>query len=135
MSVEFEDNSVKVKNELARNISAFLYEMGGELEARAKRESRVDTGQTAGSYQYQVVEEANSSTVYVGSPLENAIWEEYGTGEYALNGDGRKGGWVYKSLKDGKFYHTVGKTPNRPLYKSITALQPKLETLLKERLK
>ena len=25
--------------------------------------------------------------------MENAIWEEFGTGEYALNGDGRKGKW------------------------------------------
>ena len=28
-----------------------------------------------------------------GSPLENAIWNEFGTGEFALEGKGRKGGW------------------------------------------
>lgn len=36
----------------------------------------------------------------VGNPLQNAIWEEFGTGEYALEGDGRKTPWRYKDEKD-----------------------------------
>ena len=63
----------------------------------------------------------------IGSDLENAIYEEYGTGEYALHGDGRKGGWVYKSDKDGKFYHTLGKTPRQPLTKAFRTNAPKIK--------
>ena len=40
---------------------------------------------------YQVDESKLEATI--GNPMENAIWEEFGTGEYALNGDGRKGKW------------------------------------------
>ena len=61
----------------------------------------------------------------VGSNIENAIWEEFGTGEYALHGDGRKGGWVYQAPK-GEFYFTKGKTPNRPMHNAFTALKNKL---------
>ena len=73
---------------------------------------------------------SNESTVAVGSDLENAIWEEFGTGEYALHGDGRKGGWVYKSKKDGKFYHTYGKTPRQPLTKAFQSVAPKIKKQL-----
>jgi len=31
----------------------------------------------------------------VGSPMEAAYWEEWGTGEHAAHGDGRKGWWIY----------------------------------------
>mgnify|MGYP007128414196 FL=1 len=91
---------------------------------------RVDTGQTKGSYKYMVDEGKDESTVAVGSDLENAIWEEFGTGEYALHGDGRKGGWVYKSKKDGKFYHTYGKTPRQPLTKAFQSVAPKIKKQL-----
>ena len=74
----------------------------------------------------------------IGSNLENAIWEEFGTGEYALHGDGRKGGWVYKDAK-GNFHYTRGKTPNRPLNNAFTALKSKLikryEDILRSKMK
>lgn len=136
-NVEYTNNSMKVKNALSTGVSAFLYEAGGELQAQTMRNSRVDTGQTKGSYQYKVQEESNAGTVYVGSNLENAIWEEFGTGEYALNGDGRKGGWVYKDAK-GNWHRTKGKTPKRPMYNAFNSLREKLkrrlEQILNERL-
>lgn len=101
---------------------AFLYEACGELQARTQRNSRVDTGQTKGSYEYVIDESKGEGKI--GSNLENAIWEEFGTGEYALHGDGRKGGWVYKDAK-GNYHHTYGKTPNRPLNNAFTALKSK----------
>lgn len=54
----------------------------------------------------------------VGSSLQNAIWEEFGTGEYAAAGDGRKGGWSYQD-DAGDWHHTNGKTPNRTLQKAF----------------
>ena len=96
MSVEFTDNTAKIKAALSEGDIGFLHEAGGAIQAQTQRNSRVDTGQTKGSYKYMVDEGKDESTVAVGSDLENAIWEEFGTGEYALHGDGRKGGWVYK---------------------------------------
>lgn len=129
MSIEFTDNSVKVKENLKSSVVAFLYEVGGELQSQIRRNSRVDTSKTKESYDYVVDEGADSSTVYVGSNYENAIWEEFGTGEYALSG-GRKGGWVYKSPKTGKFVFTRGKSANRPMFKAFNSTKPKIERQL-----
>ncbi len=136
MSLEFQDNRIAVKKALESAGIAFLYEACGELQARTQRNSRVDTGQTKGSYEY-VVDESKCEGK-IGSNLENAIWEEFGTGEYALHGDGRKGGWVYKDAK-GNFHYTRGKTPNRPLNNAFTALKSKLikryEDILRSKMK
>ena len=108
MSVEFEDYSVEVKTKLTECAIAFLHEIGGELHARVVRNSDMHRrqGHTSGSYQY-VVDEDNLS-VHVGSDYINAIWEEFGTGKYAVDkhgnpsGKGRKGYWVYVDSGDGK---------------------------------
>ena len=50
MSVKFEDNSIKVKAALNHATIQWLYEASGELEAQVKRNTRVDTGQTKGSW-------------------------------------------------------------------------------------
>lgn len=148
--VQFINNSVKVKKALNDKGFAWLYEACGELEAQTKQNSKVKakTGQTRGSYGY-AVDEAEL-TGYVGSNYENAVWEEFGTGEYALNGDGRKGGWWIKvgngkneipistvekykwpkvrRDKSGNVTHvfTYGKKPRRPLFKAFTASKSKL---------
>ena len=101
VSVEFEDYSVEVKTKLRESAIAFLYEVAGEITSRTIRNSDMHrkTGQTSGSYQY-VVDEGNLSA-HIGSDLENAIWEEFGTGKHAIDkngnpsGKGRKGYWVY----------------------------------------
>lgn len=137
MSVKFTDNSARVKAALEDAAIAYLYEAGGELEAQVKRNSRVGSGQLKNSWAYRVDESKGECTV--GSPLENAIWEEFGTGEYALHGDGRKGGWYYKDEKDGTWHHTFGKTPHRAFQKAFSSLKTALirraEEVLKARLK
>jgi hypothetical protein len=131
--IEFKDNRLQVKSELNAAGVAWLIEAGGEIEAQTKRNSRVDTGKTNGSWQ-SVVDEAKLEAV-VGSPLENAIWEEFGTGEHALNGDGRKGGWFYED-KEGNSVFTRGKKPNRALWNAFETLKTRLikraETIFKE---
>ncbi|NBJ93206.1 HK97 gp10 family phage protein [Parablautia muri] len=122
-NVQFINNSVKVKKALNDKGVAWLYEACGELEARTKRNSKVVTGKTKGSYQHNVDE--NNLEGFVGSNYENAIWEEFGTGEYALNGNGRKGGWFYKDAQ-GKGHFTHGKHPKRPLFKAFTSLKGSL---------
>ena len=135
MSVEFTDNSAKVKAEMNAAVVAYLYEAAGELEVQTKRNTRVDTGDTKASWSYLVDE--SSGEAVVGSMMENAIWEEFGTDEYALNGDGRKGGWYYKDSK-GEGHYTHGKTPSRAMFRAFTALKTKLirraEQVLKARM-
>lgn len=114
--VEFEDFSIQVKKAIEEKALKFLEEAASEVESQARRNSRVDTGQLKGSWTHVVDESAQKATI--GSPLENAIWEEFGTGEYAAHGDGRKGGWVYRD-DAGDYHHTLGKKPNHTLQRAF----------------
>lgn len=132
MSVDFRDNRIQVKAALNEATIAGLYTAAGEIEARVKRNTRVDTGQTKNSWQYEVDESAGEATI--GNPLENAIWEEFGTGEYALGGNGRKGGWSYKDQK-GKWHHTTGKKPTRAFHKAFTEGKAIVQRIINEAIK
>lgn len=123
MTVKFEDHSINVKSALDDGVIAYLNEAAGEVKSQAARNSRVDSGKLKNSWDYKVDEGGKSATI--GSPLENAIWEEFGTGEYALQGNGRKGGWKYEDSK-GKWHFTKGKTPQRGFFSAYTALKTKL---------
>lgn len=120
MAVKFTDNSAKVLGAMNDAVLAYLYEAGGELETQVKRNTRVGKGDTKNAWKY-VVDESKVETV-VGNPLENSIWEEFGTGEFALHGDGRKGGWYYQDEK-GKWHHTYGKTPHRAFKRAFDSLK------------
>ena len=132
--VIFEDYTIEVQGAIDAKIEAVLEECAGELESQVKRNTRVDTGQTKNSWQHHVDVEDDTHTATIGSSLENAIWEEFGTGEYALKGNGRKGGWSYKDAK-GDWYHTNGKKPSRAFFKAFTTLKNKIITRIQNALK
>ena len=125
--VEFHDYSVKVKGEIADRVDAVLEECAGELEAQVKRNSRVDTGKTKNSFWHRVTGSvlAGEYIAYIGSSDDNAIWEEFGTGDHAINGNGRKGGWYYED-KDGVWHFTHGKTPSRAFWRAYTAMKSRI---------
>lgn len=110
-NVEFQDFSVNVKAELNDISLAWLMETANEVTAQAQRTCQMedDAGKRLkGSYANNVDE--GNGTATVGTPLEEGYWEEWGTGEYAAHGDGRKGWWVYirgqASQGGGKSYST-----------------------------
>lgn len=123
--VEFHDFSVEVKQAMDKRITAVLEECAGELESAAKRNSRVKSGKTKGSFRHEVSKMGDGTTAAIGSDYENAIWEEFGTGEYAINGGGRKGGWCYVDA-EGKGHFTRGKRPSRAFWNAFTSLQGKI---------
>jgi hypothetical protein len=144
-NVEFTDNRIKVEAALNDSIVAFLYEAAVEVEAQTKiAQTRVDTGHTKGEWTHYVDEDKGEAVI--GNPRENAIWEEYGTGEYALKKNGRKGGWWAPVGPDGmsleqasKFskvkkdkagnivaVFTYGKKPLRPLQKAFDKTKSKI---------
>jgi hypothetical protein len=98
MSVEFQDFSVKVTEAMSEALIAGLYEATGELQARTKRNSR--QGHTYGDIQatalWDHIVEEGEMKASVGSQHEAAYWEEFGTGEHAVDkSKSRKGWWVY----------------------------------------
>ena len=116
MSVVFKDFTKIVLDKIHETGETFLEEVGGEVEAQTKRNTKVDTGKTKNSWEHVV--NTDKMEVQIGSRYKNALWEELGTGIYALNGDGRKTKWVYRT-EDGKFHATVGKKPRRALYRAF----------------
>lgn len=134
--VKLEDFSIKCINALDSAVIAFLEEAAGEIESQAKRNTRVDTSQTKNNWSHVVDESAHQATI--GNPLENAIWEEFGTGEYAVNGDGRKTPWRYQDV-NGKWHTTKGKKPTRALQKAFDsrkgAIEKQAERIFKEKMK
>lgn len=111
MSVTFRDFRVQVKEAIAEKGEAFLHEATGEIASQAADNSPVDTGALKGSWSTAV----DGNTGIVGSGLEYAIWQEFGTGEYASGtGGGRKGGWAYQD-DNGDWHFTKGTRPKRML--------------------
>lgn len=113
--VEFQDFSFEVKAELNEISQNWLTETGNEIASHAQRNCKMDDDpgkQLKGSYRSQPGQ--TEGEVHVGSPLEAAYWEEFGTGEYAdtaKNGGkpGREGWWIYipgqESMGGGMTYH------------------------------
>lgn len=121
MPVRFEDNSIKVKAEINQKTVAWLTAWANEIASTAKDNTKLDGpegAQLRGSYRADV--NAGNGEAKIGTPLESGYWEEYGTGEHAAHGDGRKGWWIYKDGYDGK----GGKQLTESQAKAIAAGEP-----------
>lgn len=126
MAVTWKDNTIEVQTKLKELAQNTLEECAGEMESRVKRNNKVvKTGQTKNSWRHVVIEDGDNYVAVIGSDYQNAIWEEFGTGEYALHGDGRKGGWAYED-EQGNWHRTIGKKARRPFHKAYTALKNKI---------
>lgn len=130
--VEFKDYTLKVLAKLDEKAEAFLEEAKDSVSSQASRNSPVDTGALKSSFQTDSFVDAKEKTAYIGSSLEYAIYQEYGTGEYALNGNGRQGSWVYKNLKTNKYVFTRGNKPQRMLYHAFEQKKDSVENRAKQ---
>lgn len=111
MPVEFQDFSFDVKAALDDTTLAWLHTWASEIASHAARNCMLDDSagsQLKGSYKGIVND--GKGEARIGSPLEQAYWEEWGTGEHAAHKDGRKGWWVYvkgqASQGGGTTYHS-----------------------------
>lgn len=152
-TIKLTDNTGALKAAVKKVALKWLEETAGELEAQTKRATTSDTGQTKGSWEHDV--DASAMEAYVGSANINAIYEEYGTGEYALEGNGRGTPWyVPETAATGskkpsyngkvvvvygrggkKYYKTNGKAPRRMLHNSWDSVIPKAKKALPAQLK
>lgn len=116
MAVKFIDNSIEVKGALNDESLAWLRECAHEIASQVKDNIKLDgdAGIELRKDYRSEVDETNGKA-YVGSTLEAAWWEEFGTGSYAdtsKNGGipGRQGWWVY--VKDQERREKKSKTYN-----------------------
>lgn len=164
MSVEFQDFSVKVTEAMSEALIAGLSEAAGEIQARAKRNSRpghsYGNKQASELWEYRVNDAEMEAQI--GSPYEAGFWEEFGTGEHSLYPEkARKGWWVYIEGKEsgtgGKEHATReeaeeaanflrrvkklnaqvtdGMEPNEPLRRAFASAKPYVEAIFEAKLK
>ena len=115
--MKFVDNSEAVKRELERAVIRGLIKASMLVEGQAVLLAPVDKGGLRDSIGYKVDE--SELVAYIGTNCEYAIYVEFGTGEFAENGNGRKGGWVYKT-PNGEVRFTYGMPPQpylRPAFR------------------
>ena len=115
--MKFVDNSEAVKRELERAAIRGLIKASLLVESQAALLVPVDTGALRNSIGYKVNE--SELAAYIGTNCEYAIYVEFGTGEFAENGNGRKGGWLYKT-PNGEVRFTYGMPPQpylRPAFR------------------
>jgi len=162
MAAQFQDFSLEVKAGVSDASTAWLHAWANEIASQAKRNCAMDGEQGTqlrGSYAAMVDEGAGKAKI--GTPLEAGFWEEFGTGEYAVHNDGRKGWWIYiegeASMGGGQTYRTQeeaesmaayirekyhknaiathGRRPNHTLEAAFAATAPKAIADAEKRLK
>lgn len=82
--IEFKDNRIEVKRAIEGKIGKFLVECSSLIVAQTANNTITKTGHLKNSWKANINEKKGEAII--GSELENAIWEEFGTGEYALKG-------------------------------------------------
>ncbi len=169
MPVEFRDFSFQVKAKINETTLNWLEETANEVASQAKRNTSTE-GWTNGertslrdSYDYVV--NRGKGEALIGSPLEQAFWEEFGTGSHAdtsKNGgrEGRKDWWVYVSGQEPReqesehytkkeaiavassmrergldAHATDGREPNYTLEKAFKTVKPKAVARLEAKMK
>ena len=131
--IEFKDYSKIVIDNINKEAGIWLEEASSLVESQTKRNTKVKTGKTKGSWEHVVHEDEHYAEV--GSRYQNALWEELGTGIYALNGDGRKTKWVYTPDGGKHYYTTVGKKPRRALWNAYSSLKNRIIRSAQQRFK
>lgn len=117
MAIQFKDNRIEVKKAMNDKAIKFLYEAKNSLASQTQLNTPEQTGDLKRSFGEDSYVDEDKLIAYIGSRLQYAIWVEMGTGEHAVNGNGRKGGWIYKD-EQGKSHYTRGMKPKRMLYKA-----------------
>ena len=106
--------------------------LAGEVVASAAIQNcPVDTGNLRGSITTEVDETA--MVARIGTPVEYAPYIEFGTGEYAESGEGRKGGWFFeydgnKGEKGKRF--TLGNKPQPFLRPALIENREKIRGII-----
>lgn len=93
--IRFTDNRAQIKSGLQHAIDTAMKESLLVLEAEIKSNAKVISGGLRNSINYQIKGTGDKTVGFIGSPLEYAKYVEYGTGEKAEKGAGRKGYWVF----------------------------------------
>ncbi|WP_285009477.1 HK97-gp10 family putative phage morphogenesis protein [Lactococcus formosensis] len=136
--VEFKSHSKEAKARLQTSIAAAL-EAGsliieGQVKANLTASGYVDTGELRDSFSHQISDMGKDTKSKIGTPLKRAVYPEYGTGDFAENGAGRKGGWSYLD-SEGKWHYTKGQKPLKFMRKAFRSKKGEVKEVMKSELR
>ncbi len=124
----FKDNSMEGKERLKKAAAKWLLQACILVEGQAVLLAPVATSRLKQSIDYIV--DDDELVGYVGTNVDYAIYVELGTGEFAENGNGRKGGWMYKD-PSGEWFFTWGIEPQPYLRPAFRQTKGQIEALAK----
>ena len=114
-----------------REMTSAMQDACNLVEGAAKDKAPKDTGALRRSITSKVELTGNSIEGIVFTPLEYAQYQEYGTGLFAENGNGRQTPWVYKDDK-GKYHYTHGQHPQPFMRPALKENEQNINKKLKE---
>ena len=118
-----------------REMTSAMQDACNIVESAAKDKAPKDTGALRRSITSKVEVTGNSIEGIVYSPLEYAPYQEFGTGLFAENGNGRKTGWAYEDEKTGETIFTRGNRPHPFLRPAVNENKDKIINIIKGALK
>ena len=124
----FKDNSMEGKERLKKAAAKWLLQACILVEGQAVLLAPVATSRLKQSIDYIV--DDDELVGYVGTNVDYAIYVEFGTGEFAENGNGRKGGWMYIDTS-GEWFFTWGIEPQPYLRPAFRQTKGQIEALAK----
>ena len=157
----FKDFTGEITEEIEDIILRWLETASAELESQVAMRTGDGKWHSQIKQEWAHTVDRKKYEAIIGNPMQEAIWLEYGTGEYALKGNGRKGYWVFvkdstgKTSKSNKKYtleeakktvafmrskgleamYTCGMKPQRNLHHAFVSNEDFLKSHLKRELK
>jgi hypothetical protein len=115
VQIKVTDRRAEVKEELEAACLRALEQCGFAAEGYAKYLAPVDTGRLRNDISHRV--DPATNTVYVGTNVEYAVYQEFGTGKYYEGGTPKP--WTYTDAKGNQ--HWTGGNRAKPFIKPAVA--------------
>lgn len=103
---QFEKTIDRFEQRFIHRVKVIIAETAQIIQNQAQALAPIDDGNLRNSIEVRYFNGGLSAEIIVGA--EYGIYVEYGTGIYALEGNGRKTPWVYWSEKLGRYVYTRG---------------------------
>lgn len=134
MSVEIDglDSLVAKLNGIDERLQSKMLKAAKFVEDEAREKAPKRTGNLKGSIESKVERTGSEIVATVYTPVEYAPYQEYGTGLFAVNGDGRKTGWAYEDELTGERIFTRGNRPHPFLAPALRENKDVILQFLKE---
>lgn len=125
----FKSNVGSVKKQMQQASEAGIEAAILLIEAAVKSGVPVMTGALRDSINHRINQIGGRIEGQVGTPLMYGIYVEFGTGEFAQNGNGRKGGWFYQD-PSGEWFFTWGQEPQKFMQKGFRQNKNQIKEIL-----